>query len=90
MADMIVVYRVMPEDGEIEYSVLEEATKKVVEAYDENLKIKEIGPKEVGFGLKACSVKVQFDENLGSEPLENQLNELPEVGDVVIELMDRL
>lgn len=87
---MIVVYRVMPEDGEVEYSKLEEVSKNTIEAYNEKVKIKEIGPQEVGFGLKACKVKFQLDENLGSENLENQLKELDEVGDVVIELMDRL
>lgn len=87
---MIVVYRVMPEDGEVEYSKLEEVVKKAIEGYDVKIKIKEIGAQSVGFGLQACKVKFQLDENLGSENLENQLKELDEVGDVVIELMDRL
>lgn len=90
MADMIVEYRVMPEDGEIEYSVLEEVVKKTVQEYDEKLVIRNIGSRDVGFGLKAVIVNFKVDENKGSEALENSLNELPEVGDVIVELMDRL
>ena len=61
---MIVVYRVMPNDGEVEYSKLEEVSKKTIEAYDAKVQIKEIGPQGVGFGLQACKVKFQLDENL--------------------------
>ena len=87
---MIMQYRVMPEDGEVEYSDLEEETKRIVLAYGENITIKEIGPVEVGFGLKAVRINFQLDENLGSENLENQLNKSNLVGDVQIEFMDRL
>jgi len=90
MADMIVQYRVMPESGEVEYETLERVTKEVVANYSETVKIKEIGKVEVGFGLQACRVKFQIDENCGSEALENKLIELEEVGDVNVELMDRL
>ena len=90
MADMIVVYRVMPEDSEIEYSQLEELVKEKVQAYDTSVQIKEVKPQNVGFGLQAVNVKFQLDENCGSENLENQIKEEKIVGDVVIELMDRL
>jgi translation elongation factor EF-1beta len=90
MADMIIVYRVMPEDGEIEYSELEEVVKKAVSEYDSSVKVLETKAINVGFGLQAVSIKFQLDEKLGSEELENGLKELPEVGDVVLELMDRL
>ena len=90
MADMIVVYRVMPEDGEIEYSKLEEVTKKAVEGYDASVKVKEVNAHNVGFGLQAVKIKFQIDEVKGSEELEEKIKALPEVGDVVLELMDRL
>jgi len=90
MADMIVQYRVMPEDGDVEYSTLEKITKETVEAYSETVKIKEIGSVGVGFGIEAVVVKFQIDENCGSEALENNLIALAEVGDVNVELMDRL
>jgi translation elongation factor EF-1beta len=90
MADMIMQYRVMPVDGEIDYDQLEKDVKEVAENYDEKLKILEIGPRNVGFGLQACILKVQFDENLGSEKLEDNLKEKETVGDVIVELMDRL
>ena len=90
MADMILEYRVMPVDGELDYETLENLTREKVEGYDDSVQVKEIGPRDVGFGLKACVIKFQVDENCGSEALENSLNELDEVGDVIIELMDRL
>ncbi len=90
MADMIVVYRIMPEDGEVEYSDLENVSKDIVESYHESVKVLEVGPQDVGFGLQAVKIKFQIDENCGSEDLENLLKENDIVGDVIIELMDRL
>lgn len=86
---MIVTYRVMPEDGEVEYSKLEEVTKQTIENYHETSKILNVEEHEVGFGLKAVKVKFQVDENQGSEKLENQLTALEEVGDVIVEEMSR-
>lgn len=88
MADMIVVYRVMPDSGEVEYEKLEEVTRKEVEAY--GAEVKELNEHSVGFGLKAVKIKIQVDENKGSDALEDQLKSNDEVGDVVVELMDRL
>ncbi len=90
MADMILVYRVMPEDGEVEYSELEKVTKETVENYNDTVKVLEINAHNVGFGLQACKIKLQLDETYGSEELEEKLKALPQVGDVVLELMDRL
>ena len=87
---MIVVYKVMPEDGEIEFSALESATKAGVAAYDESVEVLETSSENVGFGLQACKIRFRIDENKGSEELENKLKELPEIGDVVLEMMDRL
>lgn len=90
MANMMLVYRIMPEDGEVEYEALEKSAVETIKAYDSSVKVENVSQHEVGFGLKAVKVKFQVDENKGSEALEEQLKELPEVGDVVIELMDRL
>ena len=87
---MIVVYKVMPEDGEVEFAALESAVKEGVSSYKDDVQVLETSSQEVGFGLKACRIKFQLDENHGSEELENKLKELPEVGDVVLEVMDRL
>lgn len=87
---MIIEYRIMPDDGEVEYDQLEKVVKETVGAYDEKLEIRKVESREVGFGLKAVIINFRVDENLGSENLENQLNELKEVGDVIVELMDRL
>ena len=81
---------IMPEDGDIEYSELESVTKSTVEKYHKSVKVKEVAPVSVGFGLKAVKIKFQIDENCGSEDLEESLKKLDEVGDVTVELMDRL
>ena len=86
----MVIYRVMPEDGDIEYSELEKVTKSTVETYHKSVKVKEVTQVSVGFGLQAVKIKFQIDENCGSEDLEEKLKELAEVGDVTVELMDRL
>ncbi len=90
MADMIVAFRVMPEDGETDYSVLEAKVKETTEKYHESVKIKSISEEGVGFGLKAVAIEFQIDENCGSEELENKLAELPEAGEVNLTKMDRL
>ena len=87
---MIIEYKVMPEDGEVEYSKLEEVTKKTVESFKDDVKIIHVLEEAVGFGLKAVLIKFQQDENNGSEELENQLTDLPEVGEVSVTFMDRL
>jgi len=90
MADMIVEYRIMPKNGEVEYEELEKVVKETVSNYDDELEIRFIESRNVGFGLKALIINFKVNENKGSEDLENQLNELDLVGDVIVELMDRL
>lgn len=80
----------MPEDGDIEYETLEKVTKSTIETYHKSVKVKSVSSVEVGFGLQAVKIKFQIDENCGSEALEEKLKELEEVGDVTVELMDRL
>lgn len=89
MADMMLEFKVMPE-GEVEYAEVESAVKSLVENYDPTVKIKTISSEPIGFGLQAVKIRFQLDENLGSEDIENKLNELEVVGDVEITLMDRL
>lgn len=90
MADMMIVYRVMPEDGDIEYTELESVTKSTVESYHKSVKVKDVSAVSVGFGLQAVKIKFTIDENCGSESLEEKLKELEQVGDVTVELMDRM
>lgn len=89
MAMMILTYRVMPEDGDIEYSLLESSVKKVLEDFDKSVKINRIDEQPVGFGLKAVKVNFNIDEKCGSEAVEEKLKELEIVGDVIIESMSR-
>lgn len=87
---MIMELRVMPEDGEVEYSTLEEQVKKTVLNYGEGIEIKNIEPENIGFGLQAVKIKFQMNEDLGSDNLEENLNNLDTVGGVTVTLMDRL
>ena len=87
---MLVIYRVMPEDGEVEFEVLKEKSLECIKAYDSSVQVRQSDEADVGFGLKALRVTVQIDETKGSEELENTLRELDEVGDVIVESMDRL
>lgn len=87
---MIVEYRVMPEDGEVEYSDLETSVKSTVEGHADSVKVLEVREDPVGFGLKAVRIKFQMDENLGTDELEEKLSGLSQVGEVNVTLMDRL
>ena len=90
MADMIIAFRVMPEDGEVEYSDLENSVKEIIENYHESVKIRSVGAEPVGFGLKAVAFELQMDENCGSEDLENKLSALPLAGEASVTKIDRL
>lgn len=90
MANMILEFRVMPEDGETDYQVLEDSVKNVVEHYDDSLKVRVIEPQNVGFGLQAVRVEIELDEKYGSEDLENKLGEIEQAGEVNLLKMDRL
>ena len=90
MANMILEFRVMPEDGETQYSELESSVKDVINNYHESVKVKIIEPQNVGFGLQAVRVEIEIDENCGSEDLENKLSELELAGEVNLLKMDRL
>ena len=87
---MILEFRVMPEDGETDYSELENQVKNIVENYHESVKIREIKAQSVGFGLQAVSVDIELDETCGSEDLENKLSDIDLAGEVNLLKMDRL
>ncbi len=89
MAMMIMTYRVMPEDGEVEYSQLEEVAKKTIEDFHETARINSTSEHDVGFGLKAVKVNFSIDENCGSDAVENKLKEEEKIGDVIVESMSR-
>ena len=90
MADMILEYRIMPENAQVEYEILESCVKNVASSFHPSVKIKNVEKVLLSFGLVACKIKLQIDEKCGSEELENAFKEEEQVGDVVLELMDRL
>ena len=90
MADMILEFRVMPEDSETDYAVLEDKVRGVVENFHNSVKVKSLESENVGFGLQAVHFEIQIDEKCGSESLENELIDLDESGEVNLLKMDRL
>ena len=84
MANMILEFRVMPEDGETDYNELESQVKNVVENYHESVKVREIKSQSVGFGLQAVGVDIELDETCGSEDLENKLSDLIEKAEGIL------
>ena len=90
MANMIIRYKVMPDDSEVDINKLEKKVVDEIKNYNERIEIRENNLFEVGFGLKAIEVEFKIDENLGSEDLENKINELSDVGSVSVIKMDRL
>jgi len=89
MAMMIVTYRVMPADGEVEISKLLEVAEENIKSYDKSVVIRSVSEEPVGFGLIAAKVSFSVDEAMGSEELENKLMELPEIGEVTVLEMSR-
>ena len=90
MADMIVEYRVMPEDSEVDFETLKLKTQETVKNYANDVKVLEVKEDPVGFGLKAVKIRFQMSETHGSEELENKITEHDEVSEVQVTLMDRL
>ena len=89
MAHMILTYEVRPEDGEVEYSKLEEVTKKTIENFDSSVNIKSVQEKPMGFGLKAVEINFSVDEKYGTDAIEEALLANQEVGDTVCINMSR-
>lgn len=88
---MILAFRVMPADGEVEYSDLEETVKNTVNEFvGSEVEFRILQSEPAGFGLQACAFEFQVDETLGSEGLENMLNDLEIVGEANVTKMDRL
>ena len=90
MADMIVEFKIMPEDSDVDIKVLEEEVKKISLDYDSKLQVRKSGTVDMSFGIKAVVIEVRFDENLGSSNLEDNLNDCDKVSSIEVLKMDRL
>jgi len=72
MADVIVTFRIMPDNPEVDLNKLEENVKKELKDY--GCKIAEINIQEVAFGLKSLNIIFSMDEAKGdTEPLEEKI-----------------
>ena len=86
---MIMTYRIMPEDGDVDYDKLVEVAISTLKKFDESVKVNTTNQKEMGFGLKAALINFSVDEKFGSEVIEEKLKTTEEIGDVYIESMSR-
>ena len=89
MAHMILTYEIRPEDGDVEYSKLEEVTKLTIKNFDSTVNIKYMKEKPMGFGLKAVEINFSIDEKYGTDAIEEALKAKKEIGDAICLSMSR-
>ncbi len=84
MGNAIITMRIMPESVEADLKKIEDEAMKLITAYsDERQKKVTITP--IAFGLKAVDIMFMMDEKKGdTEPLEKELQEIPEVQSVEV------
>ena len=72
MAQVLIIFKIMPEDVEISLDQLETVVKEKITAYGG--KVGKVEQEPVAFGLKALKVMFSMDESKGStDDLEDQL-----------------
>lgn len=84
MADVVVTFRIMPENPEIDLSKIEaEAKKKIISFCNSHEFKTSIEP--IAFGLRALNIIFVMDENKGStEKLEEKISEIDGVESVEV------
>ena len=83
MGQVIGLIKVMPADG-ADYAKMKE---KVMAA----VKVEKADDQPIAFGLVALKITVVVEDGAGGfEPIEKKLNEIEEVGDVIVEDVGRL
>jgi len=73
MARIVVTLRIMPTSPEIDFSQIEEKSKKFITDFAATNTFK-VEQKEVAFGLKSLNISFMMDENKGTtEPLDQKI-----------------
>ncbi len=90
MADMIIEYRVMPNDGEVGFETLKSKVEDTVKGYANDIKIIHVKEEPVGFGLIGVNIRFQMNEIHGTDELEKKFEKLDLVGEATVTHMDRL
>ena len=87
---MIVTFKIMPRDDDVDITLLENEVKKICLDYGLEVQIVNSEIVEMSFGIKAVNIKIKFDETLGTSNLEDNLNKLETVSSVEVLKMDRI
>ena len=83
MASVLITLKIMPESPEVDLKKLEGNASETITRYGAKVIKSEQEP--VAFGLKALKIIIIMDEKKGdTEPLENQLKDIPGVQNVEV------
>lgn len=89
--DLIVVFKIMPDDAEIDTQKLGEAALATVQKVQPEAKVQNIAFKPVAFGLKSVEVTVLMSDGAGGpDALEEAFNALEGVGSASVAEMGRI
>ena len=89
--DLIVVFKIMPADAEIDTQKLGEAALATVKSIQPDAKVQNVEFKPVAFGLKSVEVTVLMSDGAGGpDALEEAFNGLPGVGSASVAEMGRI
>lgn len=89
--DLIVVFKIMPEDADIDPKKLGEAALATVQRIQPDAKVQNIELKPVAFGLKSVNVTVLMSDGAGGpDAIEEAFSALPGVGSASVAEMGRI
>ena len=89
--DLIVVFKLMPEDAEVDTQKLGEKALATVQKIQPDAKVQNIQFKPVAFGLKSVNVTVLMSDGAGGpDALEEAFNGLDGVGSAMVAEMGRI
>ncbi len=90
MADVLLVYKVVPNDPNVNYDELKNKIRSVLEP---KYRIDKIEEEEIGFGIKMLKVYIRMpeaSEEHSSDDIENKLMSIENVSGVELEYFTRL
>lgn len=89
--DLIVVFKIMPEDAEVDTKQLGQAALDTVKKIQPDAKVQNVEFKPVAFGLKSVNVTVLMNDGAGGpDAIEEAFNALPGVGSASVAEMGRI
>ncbi len=90
MAEVLLVYKVVPNDPNVNYEELKSRIRSVLEP---KYKVEKIEEEEIGFGIKMLKIYIKMpeaSEEHSSDDIENKLMSIESVSGVELEYFTRL